>query len=67
MRQFEGLYPKQNKKKDKFADLNPKSIDPKFKWHNYIYTFVKEFNMQMSDVYNMNYVSSLNWLSFFEE
>ena len=46
--------------------INPTKMDPKFKWHQLIFKFITELNMTEPDVYKMNYISALNWLSFFE-
>lgn len=31
-----------------------------------IYKFIKELNMKEKEVYKMNYISALNWLSYFD-
>lgn len=46
--------------------INPTTIDPKFKWHQIIHNFILELNMKENEVYNMNYISALNWLSYFK-
>lgn len=65
-----GLFGKPKKKKekvDRFADLNgPTQMDEKFNWHNIIYKLITELNMTENKVYKMNYISCLNWLSFFK-
>ncbi|CAA6810361.1 MAG: Unknown protein [uncultured Sulfurovum sp.] len=61
--------PKKEKKKkvDRFADLNgPTKMDEKFNWHNIIYKLITELNTTEKKVYKMNYISCLNWLSFFK-
>ena len=42
-------------------------MDSKWKWHHIIYQLIKELNTTEKKVYKMNYISSLNWLSFFYE
>jgi hypothetical protein len=50
------------------AELNgPKAISNKWKWHQTIYTLIEELNTTEKEVYKMNYISALNWLSFFYE
>lgn len=41
-------------------------MDPRYKWYNLIHIFIKELNMKVDEVYEMNYISGLNWLSFFK-
>jgi hypothetical protein len=42
-------------------------MDSKWKWHNLIYKLIKELNIDEDKVYKKNYISTLNWLSFFYE
>lgn len=41
-------------------------MDEKFNWHNIIYKLITELNTTEKKVYKMNYISCLNWLSFFK-
>jgi len=55
-------------KVDRFSDLNGQSkISDKWNWYTIIQTFITRLNMKMDEVYQMNYISSLNWLSFWYE
>jgi len=40
-------------------------VDDSFKWYSTIQLFIKELNMKEKEVYKLNYIHSLNWLSFF--
>jgi hypothetical protein len=40
-------------------------IDERYKWHQTVHILLKELNKTDEDVYKMNYISTLNWLSFF--
>jgi hypothetical protein len=42
-------------------------MDGKWKWHNMIYSLIQELNISETKTYKMNYISTLNWLSFFKE
>ena len=42
-------------------------MDDRWGWHSMIFTLIKELNMKEKEVYKMNYISALNWLSFFKE
>ncbi len=42
----------------------PNELDSKFVWYQLIHTFIKELNMKEKEVYKMNYIHSLNWLSY---
>ena len=55
------------KPKNRFdlESINPTKMDPKWKWHSYLETFIKELNMKLTEVYEMNYISSLNWYCYF--
>ena len=65
---YTALFPKDNKKKEsRFDDLQQTKLDDRWKWHSIIFTFITELNMKEKDVYKMNYISSLNWLSFLNE
>lgn len=43
--------------------FNPTKMPEEYKWYVLIDRYVKELNMQPKDVYKMNYIDSLNWLS----
>tara|TARA_R110000803_G_scaffold80887_2_gene146731 strand:+ start:530 stop:760 length:231 start_codon:yes stop_codon:yes gene_type:complete len=59
---------KKKVKEDRFKDVNgPDKVSDKFRWHQIIQTFVTKLNMKMDEVYEMNYISSLNWMSFWYE
>lgn len=57
---------KSSKSKGRFDRINPTEIDDKFKWHSMIHTLINELNMTVDKVYEQNYLSTLNWLSFFD-
>jgi len=42
-------------------------MDSKWKWHNMIYQLVTELNETEKSIYKKNYISCLNWLSYFYE
>lgn len=67
--EYEGLFPKNKRdvnSTDRFGQENLDEIDPKFEWYNLIFTFVKELSMKENEIYEMNYIHSLNWLSYFK-
>lgn len=39
----------------------------KWQWHLMVLKLVNELNMKPDEVYEMNYISALNWLSMFNE
>jgi hypothetical protein len=39
----------------------------KWQWHLMVYKLVSELNMKPEEVYKMNYLDALNWLSLFHE
>ena len=39
----------------------------KWQWHLMIQKLIKELNVKPDDVYEMNYISCLNWLSMFHQ
>lgn len=61
------------KRKDKSED--EKAVGPvtsgfdlqKWQWHLMIEKLVKELNLKPTEVYEMNYIDCLNWLSMFNE
>jgi len=69
--QYEGLFGKAKKKKegqDKFSDLNGRStIDDAYSWHIMVHKLLVELNSSEKKVYKMNYISCLNWLSYFKQ
>jgi hypothetical protein len=72
MKKYEGLFGKERKKenetKDKFSDLNGRSkIDDAYNWHQLVFKLITELNTTEKKVYRMNYISSLNWLSYFKQ
>lgn len=67
MKLYPNLFKAQKKEEGRFDIFNPsKQIDSRFKWHNMISKFIQELNMKENEVYEMNYISSLNWLSYFD-
>jgi hypothetical protein len=55
-------------KPDRHQQINgPTEVDNKWRWFQIIETFIQKLNMKMDEVYDMNYISSLNWLSFWYE
>jgi hypothetical protein len=42
-------------------------MNEKWRWHNIIYKLIQELNLTEDKVYKKNYISVLNWLSFFYE
>jgi hypothetical protein len=42
-------------------------VNDKFNWFKILQTFITKLNMKLDEVYDMNYISSLNWLSFWYE
>jgi len=71
-KKYEGLFGKPTKKKEKkkgkFEDLNGRTqIDEQFNWFAIIDKLIKELNKSDNEVYEMNYISSLNWLSYFKQ
>jgi hypothetical protein len=69
---YSGLFPSrknkkptQEKKKETFEAAT--KISDKFKWHSIIHQLIKELNTTEKEVYKMNYISCLNWLSYFKE
>jgi hypothetical protein len=42
-------------------------MSPKWRWHQMIHHMIAELNMTEKEVYKMNYISSLNWQSYFYE
>lgn len=43
-----------------------KKIDDRYKWYSYIYCFIDRLNMTEKEIYKMNYIHGLNWLSYFK-
>jgi hypothetical protein len=43
-----------------------KKIDDKYKWYDYLYYFIDKLNMTENEIYKMNYIHGLNWLSYFK-
>ena len=68
-KQYSGLFKSSRvEKKGRFSDLSsPTKLSPKWRWHAMIHHFVKELNTTEEKVYEMNYISSLNWQAYFLE
>ena len=43
----------------------PTEIEDKFGWYELIKVYIDELRMTEKEVYKMNYIHSLNWLSYF--
>jgi hypothetical protein len=43
----------------------PTEIEDKFRWYELIKVYIDELRMTEKEVYKMNYIHSLNWLSYF--
>jgi hypothetical protein len=42
-------------------------MDDNWLWHSIIYKICKEINYNPNQVYELNIIDCLNWLSFFKE
>lgn len=42
-------------------------MDSKWAWHNVVYELISELNITEKEAYKMNYISVLNWKSYFYE
>lgn len=40
-------------------------MDKRFVWLEWVYTLLKELNTTDTAIYEKNYISCLNWMSFF--
>ena len=40
-------------------------MDKRFVWLEWVYTLLKELNTTDTVIYEKNYISCLNWMSFF--
>jgi hypothetical protein len=62
-------------KRKTWSEENQKSIGPdtgsfdyrKWQWHLMVYKLVDELNLKPDEVYKMNYIDCLNWLSMFHQ
>lgn len=45
--------------------MNNVEIDKRFVWLEWVYTLLKELNTTDTAIYEKNYISCLNWMSFF--
>jgi hypothetical protein len=41
--------------------------DDKWRWYHFIHIFIKELNKTDEEVYEMNYINCLNWLSYLKD
>ena len=39
-------------------------MDDRYRWYSYIEIFITNLNMVENEVYEMNYIHSLNWLAY---
>lgn len=71
---YEGYFGKQRKQEETEEDDKP--VRPattrmfnyqKWQWHLMVDKLVKELNMKPEEVFNMNWISALNWLSMYKE
>ena len=51
-----------DKKEDRFADLSATQISEELKWYQLIQVFIKKLNLKENEVYELNYIHSLNWM-----
>lgn len=70
---FEGYFGKRKKEKEEDKDERPIGPDTggfnykKWQWHLMVEKLVKELNLTPIQVYEMNYIDCLNWLSMFND
>ena len=70
---FEGYFGKRKKHKEDDKDEKPTGPDTgsfdykKWQWHLMVHKLVKELNLKPEEVYEMNYIACLNWLSMFHQ
>jgi hypothetical protein len=43
-----------------------KKLDDRYVWLDFVWNLMKELNKSDEEVYKMNYISALNWLSYFK-
>jgi len=68
MKSYEGLFGKKKSLKEKEAEdrfTKFTKIDDKFAWFQLIEVFIEKLNLTEKQVYKMNYLHSLNWLSYY--
>lgn len=41
-------------------------MDERYKWLDFVYTLMKKLNEPEENIYKKNYISCLNWLSYFK-
>lgn len=70
---YEGYFGKP-KKIDKDEDEKPRKPNTdkgfnysKWQWHLMVDKLVKELNMKPDEVFSMNWIAALNWLSMYKE
>lgn len=72
---YEGYFGKQ-RKQEETEDQDDKPVRPattrtfnyqKWQWHLMVDKLVKELNMKPEEVFGMNWISALNWLSMYKE
>jgi len=44
----------------------PSELPEEYRWHDLIYSFIIKLQIKEKEVYKMNYINSLNWLSYFK-
>jgi len=61
--------PKNQKKKSKFREKvgDTGGLDDRWLWHSLTKRLVDELNYNPDQVYEMNFIASCNWLSYFKE
>lgn len=63
---FSGFFGKQEKAEEEtFGPDTRTKLDSKWQWLLMVRKLCKELNMKPVEVYEMNYISALNWLSLF--
>ncbi|MCP4761450.1 MAG: hypothetical protein GY870_06685 [archaeon] len=50
------------KKDDRFSDLSATQISEELKWYQLVQVFIKKLNLKEDEVYELNYIHSLNWM-----
>ena len=69
-KQYEGLYKKQrpiNDPEGRFTKkLKEKKLDDRYKWLDFVYILMDKMREPEDKIYEKNYISCLNWLSYFK-
>ena len=56
---------KKEKKVSKFDDLRQQELDKRYKWLEMVHILLKELNTTDEVIFKKNYISCLNWMSYF--